>query len=231
MLRLILIVVSRNIWQPDPKPSQSALQASVQQASDQLIAARTALNQSFATYAEQNNARLTGQRLRAEDAGLARLEKDADALIADNNNRINQLDAERASLLAAQVNPQADIMSVVGMNPPLPDPALSDLSTSVGDTGLTQANYWTTISTVVSAQYDAAQMSSATDAYSTGGTDIWGLFGVGGKSGSSTQSQAASQLANSTVKVSFECMRVNIARAWLHPVLFYDDDLQCAPNT
>jgi len=39
---------------------------------------------------------------------------------------------------------------------------------------------------------------------------------------------AAKQMADSSIKVSFDCMRVDITRSWLRGELFYDDDLRVA---
>jgi len=45
---------------------------------------------------------------------------------------------------------------------------------------------------------------------------------------SDATSDVAKQMANSTIKASFECMRVDITRSWLRGELFYDDDLRVA---
>lgn len=39
-----------------------------------------------------------------------------------------------------------------------------------------------------------------------------------------------SQMAKSSVKATFECMRVDITRPWLRADLFFDDDLRVAPG-
>ncbi|KAF9789309.1 hypothetical protein BJ322DRAFT_530445 [Thelephora terrestris] len=93
----------------------------------------------------------------------------------------------------------------------------------------TQADYWTSISIAVSSSYVADQSSSSSNSYSVGGSANWGLWSVGGGvSHSDSTSDAARQMANSSIKATFECMRVDITRGWMRPELFYDDDLTVA---
>ncbi|CAE6473609.1 unnamed protein product [Rhizoctonia solani] len=46
----------------------------------------------------------------------------------------------------------------------------------------------------------------------------------------SAGASAMSELAESSVKISFECMRVDITRPWLRPELFYDEELVPGPG-
>ena len=45
---------------------------------------------------------------------------------------------------------------------------------------------------------------------------------------SDATADAAKQMANSSIKAAFDCMRVDITRSWLRGELFYDDDLRVA---
>lgn len=93
----------------------------------------------------------------------------------------------------------------------------------------TDADYWTSISVEVSSSYSAQQSSTSSNSYSVGGSASWGLWSVGGGvSHSDFTSDLAQQMANSSIKASFDCMRVDIARSWLRGELFYDDDLRTA---
>lgn len=102
---------------------------------------------------------------------------------------------------------------------------------AIPDIPATEPDYWTSIALEVSSSYSADQSKSSSSSFSVGASASWGLWSVGGSAAhSSTSSNAAKQMANSTIKVSFECMRVDIGRSWLRGELFYDDDLKAAPN-
>ncbi|KAF9643167.1 hypothetical protein BDM02DRAFT_1706090, partial [Thelephora ganbajun] len=110
------------------------------------------------------------------------------------------------------------IAQSAGIPPPLPDPPAT-----VDDT----PDFWTKISIEVSSSYTAEQSQTKSSSYSVGGSVRWGLLSIGGSYSHSSQStDAARQMANSSVKVSFECMRVDITRGWLRGELFYDDGLK-----
>ena len=88
-------------------------------------------------------------------------------------------------------------------------------------------DFWTKICVEVSSSYTAEQTNTKSRSYSVGGSVGWGLLSIGGSfSHSSSSTDAARQMVNSSVKVSFECMRVDIHRPWLRGELFYDDGLK-----
>lgn len=86
----------------------------------------------------------------------------------------------------------------------------------------------------VSASSDSKSSVSEASSFSAGASTSYGFFGLGiglelSAEGShneeSAHSQAMSELVNSSVRISFQCMRVDITRPWLRPELFYDEDL------
>ena len=92
-----------------------------------------------------------------------------------------------------------------------------------------EADYWTSIAVEVSSSYSAEQSDSSSNSFSIGGGASWGLCSVGGTaSHSNATANAAKQMANSSIKASFDCMRVDISRNWLRGELFYDDALRVA---
>jgi len=109
-----------------------------------------------------------------------------------------------------------------GIHPPLPEPPVV-----VNDT----PDPWTKISLAVSSSFTADAEQDKGTSYSVGGSVYWGLNSVGGSFSNSSQStDAARQMATSSIKVSFECMRVDINRGWLRGELFYDDGLKATKD-
>ena len=57
----------------------------------------------------------------------------------------------------------------------------------------------------------------------------WGTWSAAASAfHSEAQSNVSRQMSDASVKVSFECMRVDISRPWLRGELFYDHDLRVA---
>jgi ribosomal protein L29 len=95
--------------------------------------------------------------------------------------------------------------------------------------GKDNSDNWTSISFRVSSSYSHEQTETQSTSFSAGGAASWGLWSVGASvSHSDSHSNALKQMSNAEVKVSFECMRVDIARPWLRGELFYDHDLRVA---
>jgi len=108
-------------------------------------------------------------------------------------------------------------------------PAPPDLAPSTDPKAPSQPDYWTSITVEVSSSYSAEQSSSSSNSYSVGGGGSWGLWSAGGSvSHSDATADAAKQMANSSIKATFDCMRVDITRSWLRGELFCDDDLRVA---
>ena len=94
-----------------------------------------------------------------------------------------------------------------------------------------EADYWTSISTKVSSSFSHEETEVQSTSWSTGGSVGWGWFSAGASaSHSDSHSNVSKQMANSSVKISFDCMRVDITRPWLRGELFYDHDLSVAAS-
>lgn len=163
---------------------------------------------------------MLNQRAAKSQDGL--FENQAEAISAQieaNNKKIAGYEEKLKGLtpLDTATTFQNALAQSAGIPPPLPDTfPTSDVP-----------DFWTKISVEVSSSYTAEQSETKSSSYSVGGAVGWGLLSIGGSySHSSQSSDAAKQMANSSVKVSFECMRVDITRAWLRGELFYDDGLK-----
>lgn len=92
-------------------------------------------------------------------------------------------------------------------------------------------DYFTAITVEVSASSDKQTSHASQSSYSGGVSARWGLSRVDASASySEAHSKSMSELASSEVKISFECMRVDINRPWLSGELFYDDDLVPGPG-
>ena len=119
-------------------------------------------------------------------------------------------------------NLQNTFAIIAGIPPAPVDAPASDPTTP-------RTDYWTSITVEVSSSYSAEQSDSSTNSFSVGGGESWGLWSVGGSaSHSNATANAAKQMANSSIKASFDCMRVDITRSWLRGELFRDDALRVA---
>ena len=93
--------------------------------------------------------------------------------------------------------------------------------------GKDDSDVWTSVSATVSSSdfHEAAETQSTS--WSAGGSVGWGFLSVGPNvSHSNSHSNALKQMASAKVKISFECMRVDITRPWLRGELFYEHDLR-----
>ncbi|KAF9647947.1 hypothetical protein BDM02DRAFT_3187569 [Thelephora ganbajun] len=160
---------------------------------------------------------LLNQRAAKSQDGL--FENQAEAIklqIVVNEAKITAFEDKLKALVPADnaSSFQDVIAQSAGIPPPLPDaPA------NVEDA----PDFWTKINVEVSSRH-TEQSQTKSSSYSVGGSVGWGLVSIGGSH--SQSADAARQMANASVKVSFECMRVDITRSWLRGELFYDDGLK-----
>ena len=184
--------------------------------------ARDALTAFFATLDSANITQLNNSAITAQAALFA---NNCELLQKQLTANITQIGVYQAQLKT--LNPTdtaAAIQDTFAISAGIP-PAPPDIT----PTSSTDADYWTSISLEVSSSYAAEQSSSSSNSFSVGGSASWGLWSVGGSAAhSDATSDAAKQMANSSIKVSFDCMRVDISRSWLRGELFYDDDLRVA---
>ena|ERR1700761_1680862 len=169
---------------------------------------------------------------------FSRLQKNAQGKIDANDEQIKQLEQERQTLInKAQGDDTAAINSIgkdVGIPDPDPNapPAPAPTTTPAPTVApRTEADYWVPITVEISSEASHESKDTSATSYSAGVSASFGAFHVNASmSHSDSASTAASQMASSSVNVSFECMRVDIARSWLRAELFYDDDLKPGHN-
>lgn len=184
--------------------------------------ARDKLSAFLANVDQSNIDKLNNAAVAAQAAlfanSCALLKKQVEA----NKTQIRGYEGQLSSLQPKDSAPdlQGSFATSVGIPPAPPDIIPSTQS---------EADYWTSIAVEVSSSYAAEQSSSSSNSFSVGASLSWGLWSVGGSAAhSDATSDAAKQMANSSIKASFDCMRVDITRSWLRGELFYDDDLRVA---
>ncbi|GLB44721.1 hypothetical protein LshimejAT787_1800580 [Lyophyllum shimeji] len=156
------------------------------------------------------------------DSGLAA------TMINDNNVKIEQYTAARKVLLAKQEADGGTLITEVsedaGVPAPLEDPEKKVAAKDV--------DYFTAITVEVSSSSSAESSSYKASSASFGASLGWGFWNRGSVNASYSSSAAdtMSQMAKNSCRVSFECMRVDIARSWLRSELFYDADLTVGPG-
>lgn len=186
--------------------------------------ARTALTTSFATVDQISIDNLNGMAT----AATAKLFENECALLKQKlDANTKQIGIYNQQLQGLQpTGSPSDLQDTFAIAAGIP-PAPPDITPTTS----TEADYWTSISLEVSSSYSAEQSSSSSNTFSVGGSASWGLWSVGGSAAhSDATADLAKQMANSSIKASFECMRVDITRSWLRAELFYDDDLSIAKN-
>ena len=194
--------------------------STLEDANTALNESRTALSRGFAEIQRSGISILNKKAAKSQDglflnqAGAIQLQIDA------NNNKIVTYEAKLKTLSPSGT--ASSFQDVLAQSAGIP-PALIDPPSVPSDT----PDFWTKICVEVSSSYTAEQTNTKSSSYSVGGSVGWGLLSIGGSfSNSSSSTDAARQMANSSVKVSFECMRVDINRPWLRGELFYDDGLK-----
>jgi flagellar motor switch/type III secretory pathway protein FliN len=162
-----------------------------------------------------------------EDGGFVKTQID------DNDKLIKEYTAAKADLLkqsgistGASVVIQ-ELSDNMGIPHALPDPTASQEKTN--------EDYFTPITVEISSTSDTQSSKQEASSLSFGasasyGAGPWSVNASVNHSQSEAHAEAMSELANAAVKISFECMRVDIGRAWLRPELFYDEDLVLGPS-
>jgi len=168
-------------------------------------------------------AQLNAKAMKDQQSILDNADKVVGDQITTNERKIEEYQAKLASISGKETSITfQDVLAASAGIPPAP----SDIGVNPG-----QADYWTHISLSVSSSYTHDEESSSSTSWSAGGSFGWGLWSVGGAaSHTSETADISKQMANSSIKLSFECMRVDMERSWLRGELFYDDELKPAPG-
>jgi len=188
--------------------------------------ARDNLTHYFSELDKSNIARLNETATAAQAALFAGDSAILRKQVEANEAKITAYKEQLGKLGATESSGQLqDVFAIAAGIPP----AAPDLTPPADPKASNEPDYWTSISVEVSSSYSAEQTSSSTNSFSVGGGASWGLWSVGGSaSHSDATADAAKQMANSSIKASFDCMRVDMTRSWLRGELFYDDDLRVA---
>jgi hypothetical protein len=150
----------------------------------------------------------------------------SDGLIQANNELIKTYTAERKALLDKQNKGGKTLADAIQGDSGIPDAPTEDTPTDESD-------YFTAISVEISSSSAESSSRSRATSASFGGSVGWGFWGAkvsGSSSYSSGSSEAENSMMSNSCKISFECMRVDIARSWMRPELFYDADLTVGPD-
>ncbi|KAG5650242.1 hypothetical protein H0H81_000195 [Sphagnurus paluster] len=150
-------------------------------------------------------------------------------IIKENNTKIDQYKVEREKLVGG-TNGDA-VVAQLAADAKIPAPKADPQADTTTVPTKSEEDYWTTISLEISSASSSEKSSSKATKASLGASVRYGLFSADvSVDHSSSSADAEAEMANNSVKISFECMRVDIARNWLRGELFYDADLTVGPN-
>jgi hypothetical protein len=152
----------------------------------------------------------------------------ASQTIQENENLIRTYVEARAKLSETTSKSQLikDITDAVDVSRPLRDPEAQ----SSNDSAAKGADFFTQISVDVSSAESSDSASSSATSFEGKAQASYGIWWFKtsvevATSHSSAHSDVERTMAKNACKISFECMRVDISRAWMRPELFYDADL------
>ncbi|EJF57272.1 hypothetical protein DICSQDRAFT_129594 [Dichomitus squalens LYAD-421 SS1] len=211
---------------PNKDESKDAWDGRKREAEGKYTSSQTALKKAQSAYDDANLAKLHMDGRKAQEKLLDDLAGDegfAAVEIQRHKRTIEEYTRARAALMNQTGAKSAEIEKIatsVGIPAAMPDP------TAVA--AVESPDYFTPITVEVTSTSESKSSSSSASSMSFGASGSYGLFFTGSVSHESSEahSEATQELANAAVKISFECMRVDITRPWLRPELFYDDDLQ-----
>ncbi|KAG6910165.1 hypothetical protein DXG01_012614 [Tephrocybe rancida] len=208
----------------DPKPSKNERQALYKTYND----ARSELDEEKLKKNKEDVQAITHF---AQDAQDKMHKKLADEGMApkwkqENADKITQYTAAINALLKSQEGPDNGLIQRVARDAKIPDP-YPDPSVPKKE----GPDYFTAISVEISSSSSEETSTSHATAASFGASFAYGLFGLSASaSHSDAASDAAKAMASSSVKIAFECMRVDITRSWLRSELFFDSELTTGPK-
>ncbi|KAH7335678.1 hypothetical protein B0J17DRAFT_629921 [Rhizoctonia solani] len=192
--------------------------------------AQKKLQECQAEYDKVNLKKLSYENKNAHNNLLAGLQEDgfAENQQKTNQEQIDDYKEKRKALLKAEAPKEAAIdeyAESMGIPKRAPEPAKPSASETP------EPDYFTPISVEVTSSSEKTRTESSATSFSAGASASWGFWSVSASvSHSEAHSKAMSELSSSSVKISFECMRVDITRPWLRPELFYEHDLVPGPG-
>lgn len=185
--------------------------------------AKENLDAATAKYNKEALDRLSAKSIQVLDDLYKNSSQDLAEELVNNNREIDALKAEREEILKKNAD----------------DPLLKDVLSSetpetkakASEAPLDRPDFFTSITLEASSSFEKSSSSSQAIKTSLEARGAYaGFTGSVGVAHSQASADVEKQLAKSNVKVSFECMRVDIDRPWLRPELFYDEDLCPAPG-
>ncbi|KAG8690747.1 hypothetical protein FRC11_009364 [Ceratobasidium sp. 423] len=216
--------------QDDSNEDKEAKKKKVQETLKDFEKAQEKLREAEENSDKVNLRKLSYDNQAAHDKLIKAIQADdgyADKEIAVNKGLITSYKAERKKLLDEGA-PHKAAVDEVAESMGLPKAAAEPRASGAAKT---DSDFFTPITVEVTSSSETKRTESSATSYSVGASATWGLWSVSASvSHSEAHSKAMSELANSSVKISFECMRVDINRPWLRPELFYDEDLVPGPN-
>ncbi|KAJ7726021.1 hypothetical protein DFH07DRAFT_246439 [Mycena maculata] len=199
--------------------------------------AQGALTKSREAYDKLKLTVLNSESRDAQNTMFAEISKEDGGFVTtqinENADLIKEYTAAKADLLkqsgtgtGASVFIQ-ELSDNMGIPHALPDPTASQEKTD--------EDYFTPITVEISSTSDTKSSKQEASSVSFGasasyGAGPWSVDASVSHSQSQAHAEAMSELANAAVRISFECMRVDINRPWLRPELFYDEDLVLGPG-
>ena len=148
-----------------------------------------------------------------------------------NKKEIKRLEAQRAEL--ENTKPLADVTN--GVQDVVAEKAGIKRAPAPPTTSAGGLDPWTSMSVKVSSsESHGSNQADSTSAGAQVSAIIpfeFGWVNIGAKtSHEETHSAASKEMANASIEISFECMRVDITRPWLRSELFYDHELRVVEN-
>ncbi|CCO36198.1 hypothetical protein BN14_10326 [Rhizoctonia solani AG-1 IB] len=213
----------------DGKEDKDAKKKKVQEAFKKHEDAEKNLKECRDKCAQVNHNKLSFENKAAHDGLINKLvtEGSFKSKLEENNRKIEQYKSDRAKLLGGGTPDQAIQTAAqdTGIPPAAPEPqAPTDAVKATPD-------FFTPITVEVSSSSEKKSTEESATSFAAGASASWGLWSVSASvSHSEAHSKAMSELAESSIKISFECMRVDINRPWLRPELFYDEELVPGPD-
>ncbi|KIK63174.1 hypothetical protein GYMLUDRAFT_72397 [Collybiopsis luxurians FD-317 M1] len=159
-----------------------------------------------------------------DDGGFIKTQIDQnETLIKEYKEAKAELHKQSSNATGASAAVQ-EISDDMGIPQALPDPTAVQQNTD--------EDYFTAITVEISSTSDSKSSKEEASSMSFGASASygWNSFSVS-HAQSQAHAEAQSELENASVKVSFECMRVDITRPWLRTELFYDEDLVLGPSS
>lgn len=187
--------------------------------------AKKALDKAMADYDKSSIDRVSAENLKALAAVYAGPKESLNNTLKNIQDEINEKNLEKTKLIAEGVDKEA----LKGVLPSAEGAEAADAPDAGTD------DYFTQISLEISSDSGSSSTSdhSARMASQSQSSHGWWFWRSTSSESSETETSSAdsmSKMATANVKVSFECMRVDIERPWMRPELFYDDDLRAAPG-